>query len=122
MELRDTGIRVNAISPLAETGMAQQNTHLMALQAASREVHYAALPDPAVNAPVVSFLLSDAAVPINGQIIRIAARQLSYITHPLIADPVLVDDWDFDKIVAAFAGPLGGGQQKLGLAYVSAPA
>lgn len=121
MELRGTGIRVNAISPLAETGMAAQNAHLMALQAASRDVHYASLPDPEINAPLVSYLLSDAAESINGQVVRIAGRQLSYVTHPLIADPVLVDDWDFDKIAAAFAGALAGAQQKLGLAYVRAP-
>jgi NAD(P)-dependent dehydrogenase (short-subunit alcohol dehydrogenase family) len=116
MELRGSGIRMNAISPLAETAMAGQNVHLMSLQAANREVHYASLPPAEVNAPIVSFLLSDLASEINGQVVRIAARQLSFVTHPVIAQPVLEDDWTFEKVAAAFAGTLAGRQQKLGLA------
>lgn len=121
MELRGTGIRVNALSPLAETAMAAQNKALMAEQAASREVHYAALPDPEINAPVVSFLLSDAAKDINGQVVRIAGQQLSYVTHPLIADPVLAGDWNYDAVNAAFADTLAERQQPLGLGYVRKP-
>lgn len=121
MELRGTGVRVNALSPLAETAMAAQNKALMAEQAASREVHYAALPDPAVNAPVVSFLLSDAAADINGQVIRIAGKQLSYVTHPLIADPVLAGEWDYAAVSVAFADTLIENQQPLGLGYVRKP-
>lgn len=121
MELRGTGVRVNALSPLAETAMAAQNKTLMAEQAASREVHYAALPDPAVNAPVVSFLLSDAAADINGQVIRIAGKQLSYVTHPLIADPVLAGEWDYAAVSVAFADTLIENQQPLGLGYVRKP-
>lgn len=121
MELRGTGIRVNALSPLAETAMAAQNKALMAEQAASREVHYAALPDPETNAPVVSFLLSDAAANINGQVVRIAGKQLSFVTHPLIADPVLAGDWNYEAVQAAFADTLVGKQQPLGLGYVRNP-
>ncbi|WP_432283477.1 SDR family oxidoreductase [Aminobacter sp. BA135] len=121
MELRGTGVRVNALSPLAETAMAAQNKALMAEQAASREVHYAALPDADVNAPVVSFLLSDAAEKINGQVVRIAGKQLSFVTHPLIADPVLEGDWSYAAVAEAFAGALAGNQQPLGLGYQRKP-
>lgn len=121
MELRGTGVRVNALSPLAETSMAAQNKALMAEQAASREVHYAALPDPEINAPVVSYLLSDASEKINGQVVRIAGRQLSFVTHPLIADPVLDGDWRFETVDAAFAETLASNQQPLGLGYARKP-
>ena len=121
MELRGSGVRVNALSPLAETAMAAQNKALMAEQAASREVHYAALPDPESNAPVVSFLLSDAAEKINGQVVRIAGRQLSFVTHPLIADPVVEGNWSFETVNAAFADTLIGQQQPLGLGYARKP-
>lgn len=117
MELRGSGIRVNAVSPLAETAMSAQNAHLMELQAKHRDVHYAKLPAAEVNAPVIAFLLSDAAKDIHGQIVRIAGRQLSYVTHPLIAAPVLEDDWDFEKVASAFANTLSSRQQKLGLAF-----
>ena len=50
MELRGTGIRMNAVSPLADTAMAAQNAHLMSLQAESRDVHYASMP-PAESTP-----------------------------------------------------------------------
>jgi NAD(P)-dependent dehydrogenase (short-subunit alcohol dehydrogenase family) len=120
MELRGTGIRMNAISPLAETAMAAQNAHLMALQAESRDVHYASLPAADVNAPVVSFLLSDAAAGIHGQVVRIAGRQLSFVTHPMIAEPVMEDEWTYQKVVDAFSRTLSSRQQKLGLAFAGA--
>ncbi len=120
MEVRGTDIRVNAVSPLAETAMAGQNAHLLALQGASREVRYAELPAADVNAPVVSYLLSDAASAINGQIVRIAGRQLSYVTHPLIARPLLEDEWTFENVAAAFANTLESRQHKLGLAISTA--
>lgn len=117
MELRGTGIRVNALSPLAETAMAAQNKALMAEQAANRQVHYTTLPDPEVNAPVVSFLLSDASSGISGQVVRIAGRQLSFVTHPLIAEPILEDDWSYETVNRAFADILADRQQPLGLGY-----
>lgn len=122
MELRGTGVRMNALSPLAETAMAAQNAHLMALQAKNRDVHYAALPPAEVNAPVVSFLLSDASAGINGQLVRIAGRQLSFVTHPMIAAPVLEDDWTYDRVANAFAETLSSRQQTLGLGFVDAHA
>lgn len=117
MELRGTGIRVNALSPLAATAMAAQNMALMAEQAANRQVHYATLPDPDANAPVVSFLLSDASSAISGQVVRIAGRQLSLVTHPLIAEPILEGEWSYEAVARAFAETLAGRQQPLGLGY-----
>lgn len=117
LELRDTGIRVNAISPLAETAMAASNKSFLAQQSASREVAYGTLPSPENNAPAVAFLLSDRSTGINGQILRIAGRELSFVTHPMIAQPVLVGSWDDDAVAAAFRDGLAAKQQRLGLAY-----
>ncbi|MFP1645398.1 SDR family NAD(P)-dependent oxidoreductase [Pontitalea aquivivens] len=120
MELRGSGIRMNALSPLAETAMAAQNAHLMALQGQNREVHYTTLPPAKANAPVVAYLLSDAAREVHGQVIRIAGRQLSFVTHPMIAAPVIEGDWTCDSVAGAFASTLLHHQHKLGLAFTAA--
>lgn len=120
MELRDTPVRVNAISPLAETAMSESNKDYLAMQSQNREVDYTSLPGAETNAPVVAFLLSDAATGLNGQLVRIAGRQLSLVTHPMIADPVLEDDWTDRKVAGAFAETLMDRQQVLGLGYASA--
>ncbi len=117
MELKDTNVRVNAVSPLADTAMSASNKGFMEKQSASREVVYTSLPAPQTNAPIVAFLLSDASIGINGQIVRIAGKELSYVTHPAIADPVLTGEWDDEAVAGAFGGELAGAQQKLGLTY-----
>jgi NAD(P)-dependent dehydrogenase (short-subunit alcohol dehydrogenase family) len=117
MELRDTPIRINAVSPLAETAMARRNAAQMAEQTAARDVAYATLPAPEANAPLVSYLLSDAAAGVTGQIVRIAGRDLSFVTHPMIASPVLRGDWDVDTIARAFEQTLKLKQARLGLTY-----
>lgn len=121
LELRDTKIRVNALSPLAMTAMAQSNMRHLAQQSASREVAYTTLPAADNNAPALVFLLSDRSIGINGQILRIAGEELSFVTHPLIADPVLKGGWGDEAIYAAFRETLAARQQKLGLAYQRAP-
>jgi NAD(P)-dependent dehydrogenase (short-subunit alcohol dehydrogenase family) len=117
MELRDTNVRVNALSPLANTAMSASNMSFLAQQSASREVVYTTLPAADVNAPAVAFLLSDRSIGINGQIVRIAGDELSYISHPMIAEPVLLDKWNDEAIDRAFRDVLSARQHKLGLAY-----
>lgn len=117
MELRDSNIRVNAVSPLAHTAMAQSNMGFLAQQSANREVVYTTLPAAELSAPVVSFLISDASVGINGQVVRIAGQQLSFVTHPMIADPVLEGDWTLETVEQAFRESLSSRQCKLGLAF-----
>lgn len=115
MELRGSAIRLNAVSPLAATAMAAQNAQLLASQNAARVEQLPPLPPAQTSAPLVSYLLSDAAAHIHGQVIRLAARELALVTHPMLLSPVLVDDWDLAAIMRAFDGPLGAQQQPLGL-------
>ena len=119
LELAGQGIRVNAISPLAQTSMAQANSAFMAQQQAARAVTYGPLPDPAVNAPLLAFLLSPAAAAIHGQVIRLGGRMLSYMTHPQLAPPVLDGDWTEAAIARAFAETLGAQQHPLGLSIAA---
>lgn len=114
-EMAKRGVRVNAISPNADTGM--------------NEVAKAYLGDrytgpnrgvaPEVNAPVVVYLLSDLSSGLNGQVVRINDRELSLMAHPAVLEPVLTADaWDVDGIAAAFDDVLGLDMPTLGLARV----
>ena len=87
-DLKETGIRVNAVSPLAFTPMAKDLPHL---------------PPPEANVGPVLYLLSDRSRHINGQIIRIAGKNLSLMCHPANRAPVLErDDWSLDAVAEAF--------------------
>lgn len=117
MELAGRGIAVNAISPLAQTDMAQANVAFMAQQQAGRAVSYGTLPDPAISAPLLGFLLSPAGAGVQGQVVRLGGRMLSYMTHPRMAQPVLDGDWTEAAIARAFADTLGAAQQSMGLTF-----
>jgi len=91
-ELRDSGIRVNAISPIGATPMTIRT---------ARES--AALPSPAANGPLVVYLLSKRAAGVTGQVVRINAGRLSLMTHPAIRAPVMVrESWTAESIAEAF--------------------
>lgn len=88
-ELKDRGLRVNALSPLAFTPMARHLPHL---------------PLPEANVAPVLYLLSDRSQHINGQIIRIAGKKLSLMCHPANRAPVLEsEEWSFESVCEAFA-------------------
>jgi NAD(P)-dependent dehydrogenase (short-subunit alcohol dehydrogenase family) len=87
-ELKDRGIRVNAISPIAATAMSLDRP---------------GLPDPSANAPLVTYLLSDLSKHVTGQVIRIDTGKLSIMTHPANRTPVLVNDaWTLEAVAEAF--------------------
>lgn len=95
-ELRDRGIRVNAVSPLAFTPMAKHMPHL---------------PPPEANVAPVLYLLSDRSKQISGQIIRITGKGLSLMCHPANRAPVLDrDEWSLESIADAFDTTLAANQ------------
>lgn len=115
MENAKSGIRVNAMSPMANTRMITAARDYVA-QRGGKPTSFVA-PPPEANAPVVCFLLADAAQGVNGQIVRIEGRQLSLLSHPGVALPILErDEWTFDAIDAAFRDDLGKRQLPLGVA------
>jgi NAD(P)-dependent dehydrogenase (short-subunit alcohol dehydrogenase family) len=67
LDAAEIGVRVNAVSPLAETPMA----------AADQRADRPFLGDPADVAPVVVALLSDATAGVSGRVLRYDGRQLS---------------------------------------------
>lgn len=79
VETRGTGVRVNAIMPRAQTQMSSvrggKSTAL-----GTTGVTVAASPGPEVIAPLVAYLLSDAARDINGHIIRHDGQQVTFVS------------------------------------------
>ena len=116
-EFAGRGIRVNAVSPLAQTRMLDVTATWFA-DRSGRDVG-SDNPAPEVNAPVVVYLLSEASEPLNGQIVRIEGDQLSVVAHPVVRHPVVRGTWTVAALKEAFAGPLAQSAVPLGMGWVA---
>jgi NAD(P)-dependent dehydrogenase (short-subunit alcohol dehydrogenase family) len=116
LELANTGVRMNAVSPMANTQMAHKTrAYLSALAIPLPDT----VPPASANAPVICYLLSDASAAIHGQVVRIDGGVLALMTHPAIIAPVLQRDiWTADAVAEAFATDLAERQQKLGVVQI----
>ncbi|MFN2497404.1 MAG: SDR family NAD(P)-dependent oxidoreductase [Pseudonocardiaceae bacterium] len=100
LDLEGVGVRVNGICPLAWTRMVER----------SPAARLRCTPEHTAErvAPLVTYLLSDRAGGITGQLIRFTGEQLHIMRHPGFKDPVLRGTgWDTETIAAAFEGVLG---------------
>ena len=105
-ELAGTGVRCNALSPMARTRMVDITDSYLAAQGLL--MPHGPSPDPETNAPVVVHLLSDASAGLNGQVVRIEGTHLSTMTHPAVWLPTIErDPWTVDAVRAAFDDELG---------------
>jgi NAD(P)-dependent dehydrogenase (short-subunit alcohol dehydrogenase family) len=115
LDCEGSALRVNAVSPVADTRMSSA-TDAFRTKKGLPPLRSGPRPGPEVNAPVVSFLLSDLSRGVNGQVLWILGRRLSLMTHPAVLAPVLErDDWNVEAIAAAFRTELGRRQQRLGV-------
>jgi NAD(P)-dependent dehydrogenase (short-subunit alcohol dehydrogenase family) len=116
LELVNTGVRMNAVSPMANTQMAHKTrAYLSALAIPLPDT----VPPASANAPVICYLLSDASAAIHGQVVRIDGGVLALMTHPAIIAPVLQRDiWTADAVAEAFATDLAERQQRLGVVQI----
>ena len=113
-EAAGSGVRVNAISPMASTRMMIATNDYYAARGAIPAGPQTIPPE--ANVPVVTFLLSDQASAVNGQVIRITGGQLSLMTHPAIRTPILERDlWTAEAVSEAFSNSLAALQLPLGL-------
>lgn len=99
MDLRDFGVRVNGICPLAWTPMlaADPNARLA----------YGPSETPDRIAPLVTYLLSDLASDVTGQLIRFVGDRLHVVHRAGIAEPVLTrEKWQVSDIAEAFTTDL----------------
>jgi NAD(P)-dependent dehydrogenase (short-subunit alcohol dehydrogenase family) len=117
-DLAEYGIRVNAISPHAHTALTDGMIAALGYNPDDR-----GLPDPTVedNAAVVTFLLSEAARELNGQILRLEPGGfLSLFGHPVVIDPrVHIKDISHKTVASAFTEHLANAVQPLGVSLAS---
>jgi NAD(P)-dependent dehydrogenase (short-subunit alcohol dehydrogenase family) len=106
IDLRDTGIRVNAVWPTGGTRLAMMRPPRLRPR---RQ------PSPESNAPLVLYLLSDRSAGITGQVFVSRGRLLAVASHPAVADArAEADDWSVDSVTAAFDSRLRGQLAPLG--------
>lgn len=97
-ELKDAGIRVNAISPSARTDM---------LDNTLRTRPSAVTWGPEVMAPLAIYLLSDLSMNVTGQIVRLWGTELELMRHHGRVRPgVKSSVWTVQALADTFAGEL----------------
>ncbi len=104
MELADSGVRVNALSPLAQTRM-MTDTADYAQSHGADPSRFIGVQPPEANSPVVEYLLSDRSIGVTGQIVRIDRDELALYAHPAIQMPSVRgrgDGWSLDSVADAF--------------------
>lgn len=112
VELAGTGVRVNAVSPNAQTRMADEFERYLGERALGQNVGKS----PEGNAPAVIYLLSDAAAGINGQVLRIDGDELSLMSHPGVIEPTQHSpQWTTRSVAEAFERGLAAQSQPLGV-------
>ncbi len=112
VDLAGSGIRVNAVSPNAQTRMAEEFERHLGDKAQRQNIGK----PPEQNAPAVVYLLSDLSATVPGQVVRIDGAELSLIRHPAVIGDGLQDPrWTVETVAAAFEGELAECIQPLGL-------
>lgn len=95
LDLEASGIRVNAVCPVAQTRM------VLASERALRNCPPDSTPDKI--APLVVFLLGDRSAGVTGQMIRCNGPHLHIVGQPYLKMPILErDDWDVTGVEHAF--------------------
>jgi NAD(P)-dependent dehydrogenase (short-subunit alcohol dehydrogenase family) len=90
-DLARSGVRVNAVCPIAWTRLMAADPH------PNRDAH-----PPDRVAPLVTYLLSDLSAGITGQVLRLADGHLHAVRQPGILRPVLRQEvWTVEEIAAA---------------------
>ncbi len=115
-DVHESGVRVNAVSPMAGTQMAEGVLRQQSVVGDELERKLAAFPKPEANAPVVSYLLSDLSKHLNGQVVRIDGEELSLVSRPAVQRPILSNaEWTTERVAEAFDGTLTARAMPLGL-------
>ena len=99
-ELRDEGVRVNALVPGAES---RQNTHFPTSESEDRDI-----PAPKYVAPTVGFLLSDEATGVNGVTVRASGEMIGLVSDPQATRVAYLEGgWTPESVAARFREVFG---------------
>jgi hypothetical protein len=115
MELQESGVRINALSPQADTPMGDATTEYYKAKGMAKPT--GRQPPPENNTAVIEFLLSDASAGVTGQIVRVDGPQLALCTHPGILMPMRRHDgiWTYEAVDEAFRTDFAKRQLPLGI-------
>ncbi|MGO9934737.1 MAG: SDR family NAD(P)-dependent oxidoreductase [Steroidobacteraceae bacterium] len=114
LDVEGTGVRVNAVSPMAQTRMAEATGEFFRSHGQG-EGHQITFP-PENNSPIVIYLLSDLANGVNGQVVRVQGSAMNLMTHPAVLNPgVTCNNWTVYDVEKAFSSVLGRRQLPLGV-------
>jgi NAD(P)-dependent dehydrogenase (short-subunit alcohol dehydrogenase family) len=117
IEARSSGVRVNAVSPWAHSGMSAE-TEIYRAERGLVPLDQDTFPDPSSNTPAVAYLLSPLSAHLTGQLLRIQGNVLALMTHPAVTTPLLErDHWDVESVDRAFTDVLNARVSPLGIAY-----
>ncbi|MBM9468761.1 SDR family NAD(P)-dependent oxidoreductase [Nakamurella leprariae] len=117
LDLQGTGVRVNALSPIAQTRMQSVRMDYEGLSGAEREAAVAQRTvEPEFNAPAAVHLLSDRSAPMTGQIVQIGrGNRLDLLTHHGLVGPGTEIGPTIEDVERAFAEVLDAWAQPIGL-------
>jgi NAD(P)-dependent dehydrogenase (short-subunit alcohol dehydrogenase family) len=115
VDVEHTGVRVNAISPLAATRMLLELDAFHDVAAAERGRSWRDSPPAEMNAATVVYLLSDRSAGIHGQIVRVDDETLALVAHPLTLLPTVPGAGSVAGVEEAFETTLKGLLQPLGI-------
>jgi NAD(P)-dependent dehydrogenase (short-subunit alcohol dehydrogenase family) len=114
LETAGTRVRVNAVSPMANTRMTTATAQFFRSHGQG-EGHQIATSSEN-NAPLVIYLLSDLSHAINGQVVRVQGSSMSLMTHPAVLTAgVECNGWTVRDVTNAFSSVLGERQLPLGV-------
>jgi len=113
LDCKGTGIRVNAISPVATTPMTRGTDEWQ--RSLGRDIPQREEVDPIWNCPPIAYFLSDRSKDVTGQILRTHGGTLQLVGHPVVVAPELTrESWNaadvaeaVDTVFAEHLPPLG---------------